>query len=36
LITHQYRLEQINQALVDLEVGIVGRALIDLGAGGPQ
>jgi S-(hydroxymethyl)glutathione dehydrogenase/alcohol dehydrogenase len=31
MITHTYRLEDINQALEDLEKGRVGRALIDLG-----
>jgi len=30
LITHEYRLEDINQALDDLEHGKVGRALIDM------
>ncbi len=31
LITHQYSLEEINQALDDLEQGnVVGRALIDM------
>jgi len=29
-ITHTYRLEEVNQALDDLEVGKVGRALLDM------
>lgn len=32
LITHSYRLEDVNAALDDLEDGEVGRALIDLTA----
>lgn len=35
LITHQYRLEDINQAFDDLEHGKVGRALIEMGASQP-
>jgi S-(hydroxymethyl)glutathione dehydrogenase/alcohol dehydrogenase len=30
LITHEYRLEDINEAFDDLEQGKVGRALIDM------
>ena len=30
MITHQYRLEETNQALEDLEQGKVGRALITM------
>lgn len=33
LITHEYRLEDINPAFDDLEQGKVGRALIDMGKG---
>ena len=33
LITHEYQLEDINQAFDDLEQGRVGRALIDMGKG---
>ena len=33
LITHEYRLKDINQAFDDLEQGKVGRALIDMGKG---
>ncbi len=33
LLTHRYRLEQINQALDDLEQGRVGRALVEMAAG---
>ena len=30
LLTHSYRLDEINQALEDLENGRIGRALIDM------
>ncbi|MFQ6111110.1 MAG: zinc-binding dehydrogenase, partial [Nitrospinota bacterium] len=35
LITHEYRLEEIDQGLDDLERGKVGRALIGMGKGRP-